>query len=179
MSYFGSIHKSLRGSWIGHIEGPWSLSCSMKSFIKLFNKFFWCKLLTEIFDDNFGQQVFFIKRSKATCAVIREEFPPVRLNSHRHVARQQIFTYSPFACNNKTIDSSSLARIFLWLLIVATVCSTSCIFCAYLLLAPSAQACRVRKAFLTLSGRFWALFVLFLDSFWTIWTNYRLLREFE
>ena len=89
---------------------------------------------------NFGQQVFFIKRSKATCAVIREEFPPVRLNSHRHVARQQIFTYSPFACNNKTIDSSSLTRIFLWLLIVATVCSTSCIFCAYLLLAPSSQA---------------------------------------
>ena len=60
-----------------------------------------------------------------------------------------------------TIDFSLLAWIFLWLLIVATVCSTSCIFCAYLLLAPSAQACRVRKACLTLFGRFLGIFVLF------------------
>ena len=64
-----------------------------------------------------------------------------------------------------TIDYSFLSWMSLWLLIVATVCSTSCIFCAYLLLAPSSQACRVRKKhFGHFLDVFWAFFGLLRQS---------------
>ena len=161
MSYFWSLHKRLGGSWIGHIEGPWSLSCLMKSVMK-------------ILDNNF----FLWKSPKPPAQYVGKNSLPfgstvtVMLRGNR----SSPILHLPATT---TIDSSPLSWICLWLLIVATVCSTSCVFCAYLLLAPSAQACMVRKSFLTLFGRFWARFVLFLDSLWIIWTNYWLLREFE
>ena len=132
----------------------------------------------QVFDRNVCWKVwtnsFFMKSSKATCAVRREEFPPVRLNSHRHVARQQIFTYSPFACNNN-IWLFFLSWMSLWLLIVATVCSTSCIFLCLPPSGPLSTGMQGQKSFF---DTFWA-FLYCLDSFWTIRTNYWLLREFE
>ena len=132
----------------------------------------------KMFDGNFGHQVFFMKSSKITCAVRREEFPPVRLNSHRHVARQQIFTYSPFACNNNNWFFSFSLNISL----APDCCNCLQHFMYFLCLPPSGPLSTGMQGQKSLFDTFWTFFGHFfycLDSFWTIWTNYWLLREFE
>ena len=150
MSYFWSIHKRLRGSWIGHIEGPWSLSCLMTSFYKTIEQIFLWKCLMEILDIKF----FFMKSSKTTCAVSREEFPPVRLNSHRHVARQQIFIYSPLACNNNNWFFSFSLNISL----APDCCNCLQHFMYFLCLPPSGPLSTGMQGQKSLFDTFWAFF---------------------
>ena len=170
MSYLWSIHKGLRGSWIGHIEGPWSLSCLMTSFNKTVEQICLWKCLMEILDIKF----FSRKAPKPPAQYAGKNSLPfgstvtVMLRGNR----SSPILHLPATT---TIDFSRLAWIFLWLLIVATVCSTSCIFLCLPPSGPLSTGMQGQKSFF---DTFWA-FLYCLDSFWTIRTNYWLLREFE
>ena len=127
MSYFWSIHKRLRGSWIGHIEGPWSWSCSMTSF--------WTNCWIDFFDDTFDRNV---------CWKFYEKFIG-NLRSMQGRIPSRSAQQSPSCCAATDLHLFSICLqqqqlafflfwIFLWLLIVSNVCSTSYIF---LCLPPS------------------------------------------
>ena len=133
MSYLWSIHKRLRGSWIGHIEGPWSWSCSMTSF--------WTNFWIDFFDDTFDRNV---------CWKFYEKFIG-NLRSMQGRIPSRLAQQSPSCCAatdlhlfSICLQQQQLAFFYFeyfsgsWLF--QMFAALHIFFCAYLLLAPSSQA---------------------------------------